>query len=226
VSRPGEARGWPRPAGVDENDTMVPAIILAAGASSRMGRPKALLPDASGTPFVARLARALLDGGAEDLIVVVAPSTGHRIGEALAAAGVAARLAVNADPSRGQLSSILTGLAVADHPGVQAVLVHLVDQPFVDPDTVRKVLAAHRASRAPVVRPRIGDRHGHPVLFDRRVFEELRRVDPAVGARAVVRAHLADAVAVVVADQGAIADIDTPEDYERIVGRPLPEAGN
>ncbi len=205
---------------------MVPAIILAAGASSRMGRPKALLLDESGRPFVARLARTLLDGGAADIIVVVAPSTETAIGEALAGASVTARLVLNPDPSRGQLSSILTGLAVADCPGVHAVLVHLVDEPFVKPDTVRRVLETYRTSGAPVIRPKVGDRHGHPVLFDRRVFEDLRRVDPSVGARAVVRAHLTDGASVVVDDEGAVTDIDTPEDYERVVGRPLPEAGH
>jgi molybdenum cofactor cytidylyltransferase len=195
---------------------MVVGIILAAGASSRMGRPKALLPIGQDS-FVTRVCRTLLEAGVDDLVVVAGPEHAA-VAEAVRVAGLTVRVVGNPRRDDGQLSSVLAGLAVADRPGVDAVLVHLVDAPLVRPETARAVLDAFRRTHAPVVRPEAGGRHGHPVLFSRRVFDDLRRADPAVGAKAVVRAHAADACDVPVDDEGACQDIDTPEDYARLAG--------
>ena len=196
---------------------MVVGIILAAGASSRMGRPKALLPIGSDV-FVTRVCRTLLEAGVDDL-VVVAGGEHEAIAEAVGLAGFPARIVENLRRDEGQLSSLLAGLAVADRPGVDAVLVHLVDAPLVHPSTVRAVLDAFFRTHAPVVRPSVGGRHGHPALFARRVFDELRRAAPSTGAKAVVRAHAADLLDVDVDDEGACQDIDTPEELERFVGK-------
>jgi molybdenum cofactor cytidylyltransferase len=83
------------------------------------------------------------------------------------------------------------------------------------------VIEAWHRSRAPIVRPAIGDRHGHPVLFDRAVFEELRRAPANVGAKAVVRAHEQEIENVQVSDEGCVVDIDTPLDYQRYLKRNL-----
>jgi molybdenum cofactor cytidylyltransferase len=189
---------------------MVVGIILAAGASSRMGRPKALLPIGADT-FVTRVCRTLLEAGVDDLVVVAGPEQ-EAIADALAATGLPARVVENRRRDEGQLSSVLAGLAVADRPGVDAVLVHLVDAPLVRPETARAVLDAFFRTHAPIVRPSVGGRHGHPVLFARGVFDELRRADPAVGAKAVVRTHAADICDVQSDDDGAWQDFDTPED--------------
>jgi molybdenum cofactor cytidylyltransferase len=193
---------------------MVVGIILAAGASSRMGRPKALLPIGADT-FVTRVCRTLLEAGVDDLVVVAGPEQ-EAIADALAATGLPARVVENRRRDEGQLSSVLAGLAVADRPGVDAVLVHLVDAPLVRPETARAVLDAFFRTHAPIVRPSVGGRHGHPVLFARGVFDELRRADPGVGARGVVQAHAADVCNVPVDDEGACRDVDTPEDYARL----------
>jgi molybdenum cofactor cytidylyltransferase len=66
------------------------------------------------------------------------------------------------------------------------------------------------------VRPAIGDRHGHPVIFDSRVFSELRQAPLDVGAKAVVRAHATEIVNVPVTDAGCLVDVDTPGDYEAL----------
>ena len=194
---------------------MVVGIILAAGASSRMGRAKALLPIGDDT-FVTRVCRTLLEAGVDDL-VVVAGAEHDSVGEALSRAGLPARVVENPRREEGQLSSVLAGLAVADRPGVDAVLVHLVDAPLVHPRTARAVLDAFLRTHAPIVRPSVRGRHGHPVLFARRVFDDLRRADPAVGARAVVCARAADICDVQIDDDGALQDVDTPEDYARLV---------
>ncbi|MCU0250948.1 MAG: nucleotidyltransferase family protein [Vicinamibacterales bacterium] len=195
---------------------MVVGIILAAGASARMGRPKALLP-IGGDTFVTRVCRTLVEAGVGDLVVVVGAEH-DAIAAAVDGSGLRARVVENPRREEGQLSSVLTGLAVADRPGVDALLVHLVDAPLVRPDTVRAVLDAFLRTHAPIVRPAVGDRHGHPVLFARRLFDELRRADPAVGAKAVVQAHASEVCNVAVDDEGACRDIDTPEDFARLAG--------
>jgi CTP:molybdopterin cytidylyltransferase MocA len=193
---------------------MVVGIVLAAGASSRMGRPKALLPIGDDT-FVTRVCRTLLEAGVDDLVVVAGAEHGP-VAEAVSQAGLPARVVENPRRDAGQLSSVLAGLAVGDRPGVDAVLVHLVDTPLVRPETARAVLDAFLRTRAPIVRPSAGGRHGHPVLFARRAFDDLRRADPAVGARAVVRTYAADTCDVQTDDDGTWQDFDTPEDLARL----------
>ena len=193
---------------------IVPAIVLCGGASARMGAPKALL-DIGGETFLARVVRVLRSSGTDD-VVVVTGSHDAEIREGLGSWSPEAmppRVVFNPDHARGQLTSLLAGLAVVDHPGVSAVLVTLVDHPLVRRETVVALLDAWRTTRAPVVRPRFGDRHGHPVVFDRAVFDELRQAPIDQGARAVVRACGSRVVDVPVDDPGVAADIDTPEDY-------------
>jgi molybdenum cofactor cytidylyltransferase len=191
---------------------VIPAIVLAAGRSSRMGRAKAALPLGDGETFLTRIVRTLRDAGVDDVIVVV----GHEadaIAASFAPSGLAARFVVNAGYDRGQLSSLVAGLSVIDRPGVAAVLVTLVDVPLVSPSTVRAVVERYRASRAPIVRPTSGARHGHPLLIDRSLFDALRAADPGTGAKPVVRAHASTAGDLVVDDEGAFVDIDTEDDY-------------
>jgi molybdenum cofactor cytidylyltransferase len=204
---------------------VIPAIILAAGASSRMGRPKALLPIAAeGTTFLGRLVRTLREAGADDIIVVVGYDA-DAVRGLIESAGLAVRTTENRDPSRGQLSSLIAALEVADRPGVRAVLVAPVDQPLVAAETVRRLLEVYQRTRAPIVRPARQGRHGHPVILDRSLFDELRRADLSAGAREVIRRHRSDAIDVTVDDEGAFLDIDTPEEYERVMRSGGPVGG-
>jgi molybdenum cofactor cytidylyltransferase len=198
---------------------MIPAVVLAAGRSTRMGRTKANLPaqaaDAPGADtFLTRIVRTLVEAGVDDVVVVV----GHDrelVMERFAASGLSARFVENPDHDSGQLSSLVAGLRVVDRPGVRGLLMTLVDVPFVSAETVRAVLGRYKDTNAPVVRPTRGSQHGHPVLIDRALFEPLRQADPAGGAKAVVRGHATSEGDVEVRDPGAFADIDTPEDYAR-----------
>lgn len=97
------------------------------------------------------------------------------------------------------------------------MLVTLVDLPLVTPATVAAVLSAFATSGRPIVRAVHGGRHGHPVLFGRAVFGELRHADPATGAKAVVRAHAADLLDVEVPDPGVLLDIDRPHEYDQMI---------
>ena len=203
---------------------MIPGVVLAAGAATRIGQPKALLPTGVGREtFLGRIVTTLHDAGLDDVVVVVAPGGGaDEVRQLLATLPVLARVVENPHPERGQLSSLLTALAAVDHPGVRALLVTLVDVPFVTADTVRALVAAYRRSHAPVVRPSRHGQHGHPVIFDRAVFDALRHADPATGAKGVVRAQGTAVLDVAVEDKGAFLDIDTPEDYAGATGRSLP----
>ena len=191
----------------------IPAILLAAGASTRMGRPKSTL-ELGGRTFVRRILEALRDGGAADAVVVIR-SGQTEVPAEVAAAGFG-RTAENPNPEAGQLSSLLIGLDAVDRPGISAVLVTLVDVPLLDAATVARLLERAGSSDAPILRAVHEGRHGHPVVFKRALFDALRHADPAAGgAKAVVRAHVVEDVEA--AGPGAIDDIDTPEDYARLL---------
>jgi molybdenum cofactor cytidylyltransferase len=199
---------------------MVPALVLAAGRSTRMGRPKAVLPlDASDT-FLTRVIRTLQDAQIEDVVVVLGAEAAA-IAELVERSGLSARMVINEQSDAGQLSSLLAGLRAIDRPGVSAMLVALVDMPLVTAATVSAVIDRYRATGAPIVRPMRGGRHGHPVLFDRSLFAAIRTADPAQGVRPIVRAHATPGGDVEVDDEGAFIDIDTPDDYARAIGAKL-----
>ena len=198
---------------------MVKAIVLAAGESRRMGTPKVFLSDGAGHLFITRILHTFHDAGVSDL-TIVSGSLHERIVRAVVAdapRGALIRFARNPDPTRGQLSSLLRGLDAADSPGVDAVLVTLVDVPFAARGTVEAVVDAFRRMHAPIVRPAHGERHGHPVLFAKPLFEELRRADPAYGAKSVLRAHAEEILNLDVDDRGAFMDLDTPDEYETAI---------
>jgi molybdenum cofactor cytidylyltransferase len=195
---------------------VIPAIVLAAGRSSRMGRAKATLPTGDGHTFLTRIVQTFLDAGVDDVIVVV----GHdadAIAASFSESGLPARFVVNRAYDRGQLSSLLAGLNAIDRPGVSAVLMTLVDVPLVSAATVRAVVDSYRRSGAPIVRPTAGNRHGHPLLIDRSVFGALRSADLSIGAKPIVRAHASTEGDIAIADEGAFIDIDTEEDYRRAI---------
>jgi len=200
---------------------MIPAVILAAGASTRMGRPKALLPiSRDGETFLARVLRTMADAGSDDLVVVLG-AYADGVAEAIGRLPILARVVENRAYARGQLSSLVTGLDLVDRPGVRAVVVMPVDMPLVSVATVRAVIAGYEHATPLVARPARGRRHGHPVIFDRRLFGELRGADSSRGVRPIIAAHLDRVLDVQVDDPGAFEDIDTPEDYERYIGLPL-----
>ena len=197
---------------------MLPAVILAAGDSMRMGSPKALLTTSAGRPFVAAIVETFASAGIRDVAIV----TGRdhvRIVEAIAAQdlSVEPRIVRNPDPSRGQLSSLIAGMDSVITPQTPALLVTLVDVPMLTPAIVRQVIEQWQRSGAPIVRPALGEQHGHPVLFARSVFDELRSAPLDVGAKAVVRAHAHEIVNVPVTDAGCLTDVDTPADYARLL---------
>ncbi len=207
---------------------MIKAIVLAAGASSRMGQAKAALPlGTTGETVLARVVRTLLAAGLPS-VAVVAGAHLDAVRAAMPAREPRAHLVEHPGWAEGQLSSLLAGLGAVDSPQLEAVLVTLVDVPLVRPDSVAAIVQAWRQTRAPIVRPVDlstalspgGQRHGHPVVFDRSVFDDLRRADRAIGAKAVFALHEARRLDVPITDEGAFRDIDTPADYRAIQDEP------
>lgn len=190
---------------------MVPAIVLAAGASSRMGAPKALLRIGDDT-FLRRILGVLRDAGLQAAVVVVRPGQ-DAVAAEVEAAGFG-RIVENPRPDEGQLSSLITGLDAIDGPDVDGALVTLVDVPGISAAVVSALLTRMQTSRAPVIRAAHNGSHGHPVIFRRSLFGRLRQADPNVGAKAVMRAVDVDDVEV--HEPGVTRDVDTPADYERL----------
>jgi molybdenum cofactor cytidylyltransferase len=194
---------------------MVGAIVLAAGRSERMGRPKPLLPCRGSTflgTVLATLARTrvgavrvVLGHGAEDIRGVVDIPDGG--------------VAINPKPDRGMLSSLRCGIAALP-PGVTAFLVWPVDHPLVEAGTVDRLIEALEASGAPLAIPIRAGRRGHPALFSIGLATEIEAAPENEGARAVVRAHAGDLIEVPVNDRGVVTGIDTPEGYAAAFGRP------
>lgn len=195
---------------------MMRAILLAAGASTRMGQPKAgLRVSLDGPTFAAAAVEALRASGVTGAVVVAGA---HPEAVTAALTGVAdVRVLVHDGWAAGQLSSLRAGLDAVDVPELEAILVTLVDCPLVRPATVRRLIETWEHTRAPIVRPAIGERHGHPVIFDRATFADLRSAPLEVGAKAVIARWSTAIVNVPVDDPGVLADIDTPADYDAFV---------
>ena len=193
----------------------VGGIVLAAGRSTRMGHPKALL-EIEGRTFLERAVDTLAGGGCEPVLVVLpAGESRGRLGELARAVG--AEAVENPLAEAEQIDSLRCGLAALSE-AVEAAVVQPVDHPLADARTVRALVDGFAASGAPIVRPVYRDRPGHPVLFARRVWDELADADLERGARDVVHRY-ADAIYDVrLDDRGVAVDIDTVGDYEREVG--------
>jgi molybdenum cofactor cytidylyltransferase len=193
---------------------VLPGVVLAGGDSTRMGSPKAILPAPGGLPFVSRIVGTLSRAGVTDIVVVTGRHHDAIVDAIARSAVVSPRILRNVDPSRGQLSSLLVAMDAVVTESTDGLLMTLVDVPLVDVETVKTVIAAWRRTRAPIVRPAIGDAHGHPVIFDRALFDEIRSAPLDGGAKFVVRAHESEILNVPVEDEGCLRDIDTPADYD------------
>ena len=195
-------------------------IILAAGQSRRMGRPKALLTcPPHGLTFVTQAIRTLCAGGVAE-VAVVGRSDDQALREEIARHASPVPYIENKTPELGQLSSLLVGVTYAEACDADAVMVLPVDIPSVSSATVRALLDAFEQGPEPLVRAVHGGRHGHPLIIGRSLFAELRAVDPSVGARAVLRRDPSRVREVEVADPGVLRDVDVPDDYRRLMAEP------
>jgi molybdenum cofactor cytidylyltransferase len=190
----------------------VAGIVLAAGASRRLGRPKALLV-LEGRTLLARAAEAQLDAGLDAVVVVL----GHEAESVRSSAGLPSdprlRVVVNREWEEGMASSIRCGVSACGD--TSAVVIALADQPDTDSVRVRAVVEAWDGE-VPLVVPVGGGRPSHPVLFARALYGELRDLRGDVGGRAIVERHWERAIRVPLTPVG---DVDTEADYRAAVDR-------
>jgi len=182
-----------------------------------MGSPKALL-DFRGQPFVVRILEALEALDIKTRVVVVGPDA-PRIRPALA--GHDCLIVENSDVDGGPIASLRAALRALHGVQPSCALAWPVDLPHVRVTTVERLAEVFRrgGGKAPVVVPTFAERRGHPVLWGSALFEELLTSDDATrhGARAVLHAHGPEMASVPVDDPAVIDDLNTPEDYERLV---------
>lgn len=189
----------------------IAVIILAAGESSRFGRPKQLL-DWGGVPLLAHAADVALDSGIEPVIVVL----GCQAEAARAALGARPVQAVmNWRWEEGLSTSVQTGLAALP-PETDAVILMQCDQPLLTANLLQALVARFEETGAAIVHPSCAGQRGTPTLFSRSLFPELTTVAGDVGGRVVIARHLDSVATVEIAEPDTLADIDTPADYERL----------
>ncbi len=209
-----------RPAGAWVRERWGPwaVVLMAAGASSRLGTPKQLLPVA-GEPMVCRVARTALASDAAAVVVVTgAHAEAVRAALAPLEATAQGRLVMVHHPewARGQAGSMQAGLAALP-PAIDAVVFLPVDQPNVTAALLRRLAREWRAG-AGLVAPEVnGEVRGAPALFDRAHWPALRLVRGDVGGRVVLRANAAS-VARLAVDADLLRDVDTPADWVDLAG--------
>ena len=195
---------------------MIVAVVLSAGESSRMGRPKALLP-IDGQTFIERIVAALKQTKVGKIIVIL----GHNFRELEAKIShLPVQILINTDYKQGQLSSLQ--LAVRDlqaDADCDGMLVHLVDPPSLAPALVQEMIRRFYETKKRIIVPRYHGKRGHPVIFSNTLFGELLSAPMAEGAKAVVNAHRAETLEIDTQEEGIAVDIDTPELYQQHVRR-------
>jgi molybdenum cofactor cytidylyltransferase len=191
--------------------TPVAGLVLAAGASVRLGCNKLLL-DLGGETLVRRATRAAIDAGLDPVIIVL----GHEAARVREELGdLACAVVLNPDHARGAGTSLRAGVAHALETDAGAVVLALADMPLVTAEMIATLAARWRETRAPLVVSRYGETQAPPTLFDRSLFAELLASDDSGGAKPVTRGHTAEAV-VVEWPAAAMRDLDVAADYDEL----------
>jgi molybdenum cofactor cytidylyltransferase len=193
---------------------LLAAIILSAGASSRMGRPKALLPYREGT-FLEHLiqitrnprigvTRVVLGAGAEEIrtIAKLDPSM----------------VVLNSNWEQGQLSSIREGIRSLEGMDTDGIILCPVDHPLVSAALVSDLIGRCYSEGKTIVLPTYKGRRGHPVIFSSALYDKLLAAPEDKGARAVVWAHAADVLEVPTDEEGVVLNINDPDMLQHLTG--------
>ena len=195
--------------------TKTAGVILAAGASTRMGRPKQLLI-LDGQPLLQRVLQAALASNLDQVVLVL----GHRAADIRRTLGAAAdprrlHVVVNPDYQNGMAGSLKTGVraAMAGHSGV---MILLADHPFLNTALINQVLRAFLTSDKAICAPVYNGRRGHPVCLERRFFADILSLSGDVGARDILRRHADQVQTIQLTDGRAFMDIDTPADLRKL----------
>jgi molybdenum cofactor cytidylyltransferase len=192
---------------------LLAAVILSAGASSRMGRPKALLPYREGT-FLEHLIEVTRDPRIGVTRVVL--GAGAEVIRAIAKLE-SSIVALNPAWEQGQLSSICAGLRSLDGVDIDGIVLCPVDHPLVSALLVNELVERFYSEKKAIVLPTYKGRRGHPVIFSKALFSELLAAPADMGARAVVWAHAADVLEVPTDEEGVTLNLNDPEMLKRAI---------
>jgi len=185
-------------------------IVTAAGSAERFGGRKLLTP-IDGEPLLDRTITSLLDGGVDEIIVVVPKGSTELERDVNSFLDARVRPMENPDPSRGMFSSIQEGAAEVDG---DAMVIMPGDMPFVRPETVAMLLAAY-ARKAAIVSPRFNGKRGHPVVLPASLRDEIRAAEPTTTTlHDILKRHQDIRIDIDVDDRGVVRDIDRPADLE------------
>lgn len=188
---------------------MISAVVLAAGESKRMGKPKLLLPLGRSTILVHTIDN-LLSSRVSEVVIVV----GYQADEVIKTiASRPVKIAINPAYRQGMSTSMIAGLNLVDDMA-SAVMLVLADQPFIDSGTVDRLIEEFYNHDKGIAIPVCQGRRGHPIIFAVKYKEELLRVSGDVGGRPVIMQHPDDILEVAVDSESIITDIDTTSDYQ------------
>jgi len=189
---------------------MIYGIVLAAGESKRMGRPKQLLPFGKQTLIETVIDHALLSQ--VEKIMVVLGANRELVAKRLAKFPIS--LIFNPRYQDGMLSSVQLGFEAIARDATAAIII-LGDQPTIPGSVIDSIINAYYSSGKGIIIPIYRKRRGHPVLIDYKYRNEVAALDPALGLRSLVHGHPDDVEEVIVESPAILKDIDFPEDYVR-----------
>jgi molybdenum cofactor cytidylyltransferase len=198
---------------VDLHNSQVAAVILAAGASTRMGRPKQLL-EWQGGSLLRSITETAIAADCYPIIVVLGAYSDLIQSEVI---DLPVQVVNNPEWQAGMGSSIRTGIkALLDlKTDAKAAVLLLCDQPFVSPQIIRQLRSSYDVTHQPIVASSYQDTIGVPALFDRKLFSELLGLNQLEGAKILIQRHLST-VKTIDFLQGSI-DLDTPKDYQWVL---------
>lgn len=196
----------------EANDRNIGGILLAAGGSSRLGRPKQLL-EFNGKTLIRRAAETLVNSNCRPITVVLGAETERSTAEL---EGLDLAIIINQNWQSGMSSSIVAGLnsLLEAEPTLDAVVITLCDQPHVNCADIDEIIAAFTETQSPIAAAQYGQTIGVPALFASEMFPKLFQLEGGKGARQLIRENI-DLVEAVTIEKAAI-DIDTIDDADRL----------
>jgi len=193
----------------DRMQPMLSAILLAAGESKRMGKPKQLMPLGQST-ILEQAIDNLLNSAVDEIIVVLGHGA-EEIKKTIATKPV--KIMVNPNYREGMSTSIIAGLILAD-PQAEAIMLALGDQPSVDSQTINHLIDEFYSHDKGIAVPTYQGRRGHPIIFAIKYKEKLLELEGDIGGREIIKNHPDDVLEVAVDSESVISDIDTRDDYQ------------
>ena len=194
-------------------------VILAAGDSTRMGYPKALLP-LGHELFITNILGVIRNLGLPRPVIILG-RTAQIIQTQIQ--NWPADIRINPDPDRGQLSSIQLGFSHVG-PEFNAAMIWPVDQPVVSEDLVRRLVKLFQSSGSLIACPACMGKRGHPAIFHRSLFQEFMDAPLNEGPKKILLRHQNEIALLPTEESGTVIDIDTPDDYQTLTGESLESA--